>query len=605
MAWVWRAEDTVLHRPVAVKLLRDEFASDEQFVRRFQQEAQAAASLVHPNVVHVYDVGEENGQHYIVMELVEGETLKERIQRQGPLPTGRALQIAAAIARALTAAHRKGIVHRDIKPQNILLTREGRVKVADFGIARAASGTTIVHTNTIIGSAHYFAPEQARGGFTDTKSDLYSVGAVMYEMLTGQPPFEGATPVAVALQHIQEPPVSPRKRRPELPRSVESIVLRLLEKDPAKRYQSAEGLLQDLHRALDEIGEPHGDETEGEDETPSPVASREPRALRQQRRPGRARIWPWAVLALVFFVLVWGGMRAFSAWIYVPQVKVAKVEGLPVSRAREILKKSGLNAVVAGQEFTRAKRGTVVTQDPGAGEVVKQGRLVSLWISRGPQVVSVPGVVGMSEGDAKINLQSSNFKVKVQQVPSQQPQGTVVNQNPAQSARRPEYSTVTISVSQGPGPTQAAVPDLTGLSLNQAQTELKALNVPVSKVDYAYSTTSSQTVLQQSVAPGTQVTSGMTIVLTVSQGPPPTGGTGPQNGPQQVTVSYTGPGTVQCVLWLVDVTGTQMILNQQLESGTPVQLNVAWQGSGRLEEYINNQLTYSQPLPVQGPIVTK
>lgn len=606
MAWVWKAEDTLLHRPVAIKVLREEFAGDEAFVRRFGQEAQAAASLVHPNVVHVYDVGQEQGTHYIVMELVEGETLKETIQRQGPMPVGRALKVAAAVARALQAAHKKGIVHRDIKPQNILLTPEGQVKVADFGIARAATGTTIVHTNTIIGSAHYFAPEQARGGFTDVKSDLYSLGAVLYEMLAGQPPFEGATPVAVALKHLQEEPVALRKRRPEVPRSVEAIVARLLAKDPAERYQSADALLGDVRRSLEEMGEPLGPDEGGEGELPPARGGHHQRPTRAPRR----RIWPWAVLAVVLVVLGVGGAKAFTDWMTVPQVRVAKVEGMSKARAEKTLKAQGLVPAVTATEHSSAKAGTVVLQNPAPRDIVKRGRVVSLWISSGPQKIAVPGVQGMTEAAAKASLESFSFKPVTLNEQSNQAQGTVVRQSPGQGSKLTAGSAVRIWISQGPGTTQAAVPNFIGQTYqSQVQPELAALGVHVSGITYAYSSTQSGTVLDQSVAPGTQVTSNMTIGLTVSEGPPPTGGSGSPGGPEQITLTYTGQGTADIQVWIVDATGTAMIFtNPDFSGSTPIVAN--WEGDGRIEIYVGAngstvpKIVYSQALPVQGDAIS-
>jgi len=604
MAWVWKAEDTVLHRPVAIKILREEFAGDEAFVRRFGQEAQAAASLVHPNVVHVYDVGEEQGTHYIVMELVEGETLKEAIQRQGPMPVGRALQVAAAVARALQAAHKKGIVHRDIKPQNILLTLEGEVKVADFGIARAATGTTIVHTNTIIGSAHYFAPEQARGGFTDVKSDLYSLGAVLYEMLAGQPPFEGATPVAVALKHLQEEPMAVRKRRPEVPRSVEAIVARLLAKDPSQRYQSADALLADLRRSLEEIGEPVGPD-DGEPDAQQARAAR----YQQPKRTGRRRVWPWVVGALVLVVLGVVAARAFTNWMTVPQVRVAKVEGMPKAEAASRLKRQGLVPAVVGTEHNKAKAGTVVLQNPAPHDLVKSGRVVSLWVSSGPQKVGVPGVQGMTEAAAKASLTSFGLRPIVLQEQNSAPQGTVVRQSPGQGVNVTAGSTVRIWISKGPGATQAAVPNFVGQNYQQqVQPEMTALGLGVASISYAYSSTEAGTVLEQSIPAGTQVTSNMTVALTISQGPPPSGGSGAAGGPQQITLTYTGQGSANVQVWIVDATGAAVIFNNPAFSGS-APIIASWEGDGRIEVYVGANgatpsLVYSQALPVSGGAIS-
>lgn len=250
MATVYRAKDMTLKRNVAVKVLKDEFTTDEEFIKRFNIEAQSAASLTHPNIVSIYDVGNEESIYYIVMELVQGKTLKQIIDEDGVLPWKWSLNIAIQIASALETAHKNNIVHRDIKPHNIIITEDGIAKVTDFGIAKAVSNSTITAFGTTIGSVHYFSPEHARGGFTDAKSDLYSLGVVMYEMLTGRVPFDADTPVSIALKHMQEKPVEPIKLNPAIPYSVNKIILKAMQKDTNLRYQSATEMLRDLSLAL-------------------------------------------------------------------------------------------------------------------------------------------------------------------------------------------------------------------------------------------------------------------------------------------------------------------------------------------------------------------
>ena len=247
MATVYKATDLVLKRYVAVKILRDEFTTDEEFIKRFETEAQSAARLVHPNIVSIFDVGVDNGIYYIVMELIKGKTLKEIIvEERGPLPWKWSVNVAIQIASALEMAHKNNIIHRDIKPHNIIITEDGIAKVTDFGIAKAVSNSTITAFGTTIGSVHYFSPEHARGGYTDAKSDLYSLGVVMYEMVTGKVPFDADTPVSVALKHMQEEPVPPIEMNPHLPEAVNKIILKALKKDPMYRYQTATELLEDL-----------------------------------------------------------------------------------------------------------------------------------------------------------------------------------------------------------------------------------------------------------------------------------------------------------------------------------------------------------------------
>ena len=251
MATVYKAKCTVLNRYVAVKILRDEFTTDEEFIRRFEAEAQSAARLTHPNIVSIYDVGVEGNLYYIVMELIQGKTLKEIIvEEQGPLPWKWSINVAIQIASALEMAHKNNIIHRDIKPHNIIITEDGIAKVTDFGIAKAVSNSTITAFGTTIGSVHYFSPEHARGGYTDAKSDIYSLGVVMYEMLTGRVPFDADTPVSVALKHMQEEPVEPKEINPNIPSSVNKIIMKALKKDPTLRYQTSTEMLQDLRACL-------------------------------------------------------------------------------------------------------------------------------------------------------------------------------------------------------------------------------------------------------------------------------------------------------------------------------------------------------------------
>ena len=250
MATVYKARCNILKRYVAVKVLRDEFTTDEEFIKRFNTEAQAAASLTHPNIVSIYDVGHEDNIYYIVMELVQGKTLKEIINQDGVLPWKWSVNIAIQVASALETAHRNNIVHRDIKPHNIIITEDGIAKVTDFGIAKAVSNSTITAFGTTIGSVHYFSPEHARGGYTDAKSDIYSLGVVMYEMLTGRVPFDADTPVSIALKHMQEKPIEPIKLNPSIPFAVNKIIMKAMEKEISQRYQSATEMLKDLSMAL-------------------------------------------------------------------------------------------------------------------------------------------------------------------------------------------------------------------------------------------------------------------------------------------------------------------------------------------------------------------
>ena len=289
MATVYKAKCHVLNRFVAVKVLKEEFTTDEEFIRRFNIEAQSAAGLTHPNIVSVYDVGHEDNIYYIVMELIQGKTLKQIISESGILPWKWSVNIAIQIASALEAAHKNNIVHRDIKPHNIIITEDGVAKVTDFGIAKAVSNSTITAFGTTIGSVHYFSPEHARGGYTDAKSDIYSLGVVMYEMVTGKVPFDADTPVSVALKHMQEEPIPPIEANPHLPEAVNKIILKALKKDPMLRYQTATELLQDLRMALKN---PSGDFVNDEDYDPTARTQRiSTQDVDRMQKNSRKKVW--------------------------------------------------------------------------------------------------------------------------------------------------------------------------------------------------------------------------------------------------------------------------------------------------------------------------
>jgi beta-lactam-binding protein with PASTA domain/predicted Ser/Thr protein kinase len=596
MAEVYKAEDERLSRPVAVKVLRREFGRDEEFVRRFENEARAAASLSHPNVVSVYDVGETpEGDHYIVMEFVDGRTLKDLVRDEGPLSVRQSLTVAAAVASALSAAHRKGIVHRDIKPENILITADGAVKVTDFGIARAASGRTIVHTGSILGSAHYFSPEQARGGYVDEKSDLYSLGCVLFELLAGRPPYDAPSPIAVALKHVQEPVPSVRKLRPGVPKEVDVILQRLLAKEPEDRYRSADAALRQLESALAALGGP-------EPLVPGGKTPAIDGAGRRVRRGGARVRWPLVLLVVVFAALVLGVAKAAVDWLNSPVVRVPRVIGRSLSTAEAILTRHHLKTSVGGRRYAQAPAGTVLAQDPSAGQLVKEGRIIALVLSRGPAHVQLPDVVGEPQQAATATLQDMGFRVRTLPQASTEMAGTVLAQDPKAGRSLPEGSTVTLYVSSG---LNAAInmPNVVGLPVDTAAADLKNIGLYVSKTDYAPSSAPYGTVLQQSVAPGAKVQNGQGVVLTLSQGPPAGGGSGPAQT-EGVTLTVSGSSPAELKVVVVDVTGLTTAFDQTVNPGqaTPVTLN--WQGDGRVEVYVAGQLVLSQPLPLAAPDVT-
>ena len=470
MAKVYRAHDEVLDRDVALKVLREQFADDEEFVERFKLEAKSAASLSHPNIVQVYDRGEtQEGPSYIAMEYVPGGTLKERISSDGPLEPGVAASLALQIAEALGAAHERGVVHRDIKPQNVLLTATGDAKVADFGIARAASTATISQTSVILGTASYMSPEQAVGEPATPRSDLYSLGIVLYETLTGALPYTAESPVAVSMKHINDPLRPPKEVNPQIPEGLNALVVKLLAKDPEDRYADAAELAEDLRRARDwplRIAA-------GNDSGAMQVATHAT-ALMPRVAVGRWRSWlrtPWVLATTLALLVLLGGLswalsQAFWEQGSMPAeigradgIKVSDVEGLTEEQARQKLTTSGFKADVRRRESSAAEAGKVLDQSPAGGERAKEGSEVVLDAGDGPASVQVPKVVGLSVSEAKARLGEADLTVGSQRnVPSDTAaKGVVVEQGYPAATEVEPGTAVNIGVSSGP--LQAPAPD--------------------------------------------------------------------------------------------------------------------------------------------------
>lgn len=536
MAIVYLAEDGYLHRKVAVKVLRSQFSGDEEFVRRFRREAQAAASLSHPNVVAIYDVGELDDTYYIVMEYVDGRTLKDVIKQDGPLPIPTAARIAAQICDALEHAHQNKIVHRDIKSQNILLTRTGRVKVADFGIARAVATSTLVNTGTIIGSAHYFSPEQARGGFVTEKSDLYALGVVLYEMVTGAVPFDGDSPISVAVKHLQEKARPPRQLVPHIPARLEAIILRAMEKDPGRRYQSAGEMLNDLNAALHELSEGRGG---GVDVSRTMVLDRT-RPSREIATAGdrpeegagegagtgaparRRRIPTWAVVTITALVLFAVGIKAAADWINVPIIQVPPVEGISLPDAERTLRAAQLDyKVVASMPSSQVPANHVISQKPEAGESVRAGRRIELTLSMGPDLVKdgVPPVEGKHIREAQILLEGAGLTVRMTETYNADvPAEYVISQNPRAGTRVEKGTEVILVVSKGPQVQEFVLPDFYGDHIDDVRQRLADLGLKEGTLTQVASDKQPGIVISQDPQAGTTVKTGDKVNFQVAQG---------------------------------------------------------------------------------------
>ena len=534
MANVYLAEDEVLGRRVAIKILNDRHAGDDQFVERFRREAKNAASLSHPNIVSIYDRGEAEGTYYIAMEYLDGRSLKELIIARGPAPVHVAIDYARQILAAIRFAHRHGIVHRDIKPHNVLVDAEGRLKVTDFGIARAGV-SQMTEAGSIIGTAQYLSPEQAKGAPVDQTSDLYSVGVVLYELLTGVVPFSGDTPVEIAVKHLSSPPEPPSAKRAEIPHELDLVVMRALAKDPSDRYQSSEEMDEDLARVA--RGVPVSPATEEAATAiisrPPPTAATEitartretvpyapPAAYYDYEEPRRRAVWPWLVALLFVAAAVVGGYFLYdqiqSQLSGSKTVAVEDYRDLREIAAVRKIRDKGLRVQVVRQSNATVPETYVFKQDPQPGERIAKGNYVTIFSSLGPPKTDVPDVVGEQLDKALADLQKANLKWRVQRVDSNHPEGEVVAQRPTAGASVEQDSTVTLRVSKGPQP--VAVPNVIGSSFESAQSTLLAKGFAVARTDVK-SDQPKNTVIGMDPAPGTFQPEGTTIHLQVSKGP--------------------------------------------------------------------------------------
>jgi eukaryotic-like serine/threonine-protein kinase len=531
MANVYLAEDEVLGRRVAIKILNDRHAGDDQFVERFRREAKNAASLSHPNIVSIYDRGEAEGTYYIAMEYLDGRSLKELIVARGPAPVNVAIDYARQILAALRFAHRHGIVHRDIKPHNVLVDAEGRLKVTDFGIARAGA-SQMTEAGSIIGTAQYLSPEQAKGAPVDQTSDLYSVGVVLYELLTGAVPFTGDTPVEIAMKHLSSTPEPPSIRRAEVPRDLDKVVLRALAKDPADRYQSAEEMDADLARvasgaavspATEEaataiISRPTAVTAITPPRTRETVPYAPPPAYYDYDEPRRRAVWPWIVALLFVIAAIIGGYFLYNqvqTQLTNSKVAVSNYVGLREIDAVKQIRAKGLRVQVVRQ-YSDKPETYVFKQDPQPGEKIEKGNYVTIFSSAGPPQTDVPSVIGEPLDQALSDLRAANLRWKIQQVDNDAPQGQVFAQSPKAGARVDESSSVTLKVSKGPKP--VIVPGVVGSTFESANSALLGSGFAVRRKDVE-DNAPKDTVIAQTPDAGTYQPPGTTVTLTVSRGP--------------------------------------------------------------------------------------
>ncbi len=542
MAVVYKGKDRLLNRFIAVKILRPEFTKDQVFVENFKRESQAAAKLSHPNIVGIYDVGREGNINYIVMELVNGRPLSDIIAEQAPMDYKTVIDITRQMASALKVAHKNKIIHRDIKPHNILVTEDGVAKLADFGIAKAVNDATLTSGSKVIGSVHYFSPEQARGNYVDERSDIYSLGIVAYEMLTGRVPFEGDNPVTVALKHINEEIVPPSEYVSGIPPALERAILKCTNKFQTNRFNSAGELLEELDNiefidrmtstntiknAEKNLAEVNDDDLFDEDKKGKRKGKKKPLTADQKKR----RIIIAVVAAVCLIPLIVFGLKAsglFSSTADVPDLK-----GMTYAEAKKTATAAGFK-IKKGKDVytTKVQEGEVSEQDPNAGDKAKKGSTITVNLSKGSKEGTVPNLVGMKQGDVSKFLKQRGYKLGyVKEQNSTEAAGTVLTQDPAAGAEAAKGTTINITVSDGKGKEKGVVPSLTGKTEEDAKTAIVDAGFKVGDITYETSNVYGKGYVSwQSYKANTELEKGTTISIAVSKGPSDSGGGGNSQG---------------------------------------------------------------------------
>ena len=532
MATVYQARDLVLKRYVAVKVLREEYTTDNEFIKRFNIEAESAASLTHPNIVSVYDVGQEGNLYYIVMELIKGKTLKEIIVEQGKLGWKWSVKVAMQIASALETAHRNNIVHRDIKPHNIIITEDGTAKVTDFGIAKAVSNSTITAFGTTLGSVHYFSPEHARGGYTDAKSDLYSLGVVLYEMVTGRVPFDADTPVSVALKHMQENPIEPITLNPSLPQSLNDIIMKAMQKEPNMRYETATQMISDLEFALK-------NPTKDIDSTESRnfatqrinVVNNTEKTKQEEHKTKKGKFakfkkylkehpvvkWILIIVILLIIFVASIGITILALNASAPkQIDLPNLVGLTLEEAKE--QHSNVNIEVAEEAFDpEIEAGKIISQKPEyqANYLISEGATIEVVISKGQEMITMTKLVGKTKDEVLTEAKEMGIVLKIEEEYSDEVEaGIVIEQSVAENEEILAGSEVTVKISIGIE--QVEVPDLTGMTEEEAK---KALTDAKLTLKAAYTKTDSSKgtgVIDQSISPHSMVNKNEEIIIYIN-----------------------------------------------------------------------------------------
>lgn len=526
MATVYKAKDLVLKRYVAVKILREEYTTDNEFIKRFNTEAESAASLTHPNIVSVYDVGKEGNLYYIVMELIKGKTLKEIIVEDGRMGWKWSVKIAKQIAQALETAHRNNIIHRDIKPHNIIITEDGTAKVTDFGIAKAVSNSTITAFGTTIGSVHYFSPEHARGGYTDAKSDLYSLGVVLYEMVTGRVPFDADTPVSVALKHMQEKPVPPIELNPAIPQSLNDLILKAMEKDPNMRYSTATEMIEDLDKILKnpeaEVGVVDKSQARArriqqeENQTNQSKFAKFKKYLEEHKGVKIALIV--AIFLIVFIASIGITLGVLNSG-KPKDILLPNFTNLTLDEAKAKAEEVKLNLNVSEEKYdVQIEEGKIISQDPKyqPNFTVKEGSTVNVVVSKGQEIVKVTKLVGKTKDEARKELKDLGLEMEIEEVNSDDVEpGIVIEQDKQEGEEVLAGTKIKLKVSLGIE--KVEVPDLTGLSEDEAKAKITEAKLKWIRTDKIKDSSKGTGVVEQNISQKSMVDKNTEISITINE----------------------------------------------------------------------------------------
>ncbi|NMA83856.1 MAG: Stk1 family PASTA domain-containing Ser/Thr kinase [Epulopiscium sp.] len=615
MSIVYKAKCNKLQRYVAIKFLREEFITDEEFVTRFRIEAQAAASLSHSNIVNIYDVGHEGDVHYIVMEYIQGKTLKEWIKEKGAFPTEQVLKIAMAIAKALQHAHRHHIVHRDIKPQNVLVTEDGIVKVTDFGIARATTTSTVSATGNTIGSVHYFSPEQARGGYVDQKSDLYSLGITMYEMATNSLPFQADSPVSVALLHINEELPKPSSVNPHISKSLEGIIVKATQKRPELRYQNAEEMMIDMEKAFQY---PESDFVTIRDMENSPtvqISSEEMRHIRAHSQPSASQEktiyqkeekdniedrqkekWVTFGAVVTSFIIIaiisMFGIKMLKEYTKPTHVEVIDILGRTIEEAEQLLTDQGLVLKKIGEKYNETvPEGKIISQYPEKSIVVAIGSFVEVEVSKGEELFEVPSVLDIEYTEAEKKIEIANLIPEVEPVYNESvPLGIIFDQRPAAGTKLHRNEKVIIFASLGKEETMVIVPDVRNLPEGEAKKRLEREKLQVGTITPVESAQVEKGyVISQTVPHGQEVREGYIVDLVISTG---------KKEEKPKTFSITIPDIFSeeqaegTIVVIMETSSARTKIYEEVHNKEDMPLTIPIQGTGRarIQIYLDSAL---------------